>query len=87
MIELSAFLKEIACPYQDFVTGPVSSRLQTKESRILLLDYLLTELMASKICKSATPDIDADAYVISVVSLILFFPYILLKLVGLKILN
>ncbi|KAH9642414.1 hypothetical protein HF086_007546 [Spodoptera exigua] len=40
LLELSSFLKELKCH--------MSSRLQTKEDRLLLLDYLISELMAAR---------------------------------------
>ncbi|XP_045457397.1 protein FAM98A [Melitaea cinxia] len=48
LLELSSFLKELGCPYKKLVTGHMSSRLQTKEDKILLLDYLVSELMAAR---------------------------------------
>uniref|UniRef100_A0A336LU50 CSON015624 protein n=1 Tax=Culicoides sonorensis TaxID=179676 RepID=A0A336LU50_CULSO len=50
MLELSGFLKEIQCPYNIFMSGPVSSRLNSTETRFLLLEFLLNELMAQKMC-------------------------------------
>uniref|UniRef100_A0A1A9W8A7 Protein FAM98A n=1 Tax=Glossina brevipalpis TaxID=37001 RepID=A0A1A9W8A7_9MUSC len=47
-MELSALLKELSCPYKKFVTGPLSDRFATKEDKLQLLDYLVTELMATK---------------------------------------
>lgn len=55
MLELSGFLKELICPFECFISGPISNRLQTTESRILLLDYLLTELMAIKMIQKNMP--------------------------------
>lgn len=52
LLELSAFLKEIQCPYSEMMSGPVSSRLQTAESRYILLEHLLAELMAQKMANS-----------------------------------
>ncbi|XP_063370346.1 protein FAM98A-like [Cydia amplana] len=49
LLELSSFLKELGCPYKNLVTGHMSSRLDTKEDKILLLDYLISELMAARI--------------------------------------
>lgn len=51
LMELSSFLKELMCPYLDFISGPLSDRFPTCESRILLLDYMTTELMALKMCR------------------------------------
>lgn len=65
MIELSGFLKEMMCSFQSFISGPVSQRLQTVESRLILLDYLLTELMAMKMCHKLKPK---ENVVIEVVS-------------------
>ncbi|XP_026476917.1 protein FAM98B [Ctenocephalides felis] len=45
MMELSAFLKELSCPYQFLVSGPMSARLQSLDARKLLIDYLISELM------------------------------------------
>ncbi|XP_017481901.1 PREDICTED: protein FAM98B [Rhagoletis zephyria] len=47
-MELSAMLKELGCPYQCFVAGPLSDRFQTREACAQLLDYLVIELMATK---------------------------------------
>lgn len=48
LLELSGFLKEIQCPYNVFMAGPVSSRLNSVQTRYLLLEFLLGELMAQK---------------------------------------
>lgn len=64
MLEISALLKELGCPYTQFVAGPLTGRLQTKESRILLLDYLISELMAMKMCLKLKPQ--ENSYVIPV---------------------
>lgn len=65
MIELSGFLKEMLCPFQSFITGPVSQRFLFVESRLIILDYLLTELMAMKMCHKLKPK---ENVVIEVVS-------------------
>lgn len=44
------------CPHESFVQGHISDRLSTKESRLLLLDYLVTELMAARIIQDKTPE-------------------------------
>ncbi|XP_076306062.1 protein FAM98A isoform X1 [Tachypleus tridentatus] len=48
MLELSALLKEIGCPYQSMVEGPISQRILTKESRLTLLDFLCSEVQAAR---------------------------------------
>ncbi|XP_035903613.1 protein FAM98A-like [Anopheles stephensi] len=55
VLELSAFLKDLTCPYSSLTSGHVSDRLQTLESKLLLLDYLINELMAFKMLESLKP--------------------------------
>ncbi|KAL0859894.1 hypothetical protein ABMA27_010226 [Loxostege sticticalis] len=55
LLELSSFLKELGCPYKKLVIGHMSSRLQSKEDRILLLDYLVSELMAARMMRVDCP--------------------------------
>ena len=55
LLELSSFLKELGCINQQLMTGNVNQRLANKEQRLLLLDYLLTELMTSAILESKKP--------------------------------
>lgn len=52
LLELSSFLKELGCINQQLMTGNVNQRLANEEQRLHLLDYLLTELMASAILES-----------------------------------
>lgn len=49
LLEVSSFLKELQCPYKILVTGQISQRLLDVKSRIILLDYLCTELQAARI--------------------------------------
>lgn len=53
--ELSVMLKELNCPYEKFVTGPVSERFGTKCNRLQLLDYLIAELMTAKMLYHLKP--------------------------------
>ncbi|CAH2061881.1 unnamed protein product, partial [Iphiclides podalirius] len=55
LLELSSFLKELGCPYKTLVTGHMSSRLQTKDDRLLLLDYLISELMSARMVNVDCP--------------------------------
>lgn len=57
-MELSAMLKELACPFKKFVTGPLSGRFQNRKDRIQLLEYLITELMTAKMCLKQKPQED-----------------------------
>nr|XP_019542400.2 protein FAM98A-like isoform X2 [Aedes albopictus]XP_029713601.1 protein FAM98A-like isoform X1 [Aedes albopictus] len=55
VLELSGFLKELTCPYANLTSGHVSDRLQTYDSKIILLEYLINELMAFKMIESFKP--------------------------------
>ncbi|XP_077284283.1 protein FAM98A [Arctopsyche grandis] len=55
LLELSSFLKELGCTYNCFTTGPMSARLQSNEDRLLLLDYLISELMAARMLSINNP--------------------------------
>ncbi|XP_053620773.1 protein FAM98A [Plodia interpunctella] len=55
LLELSSFLKELGCPYRKLTTGHMSSRLQKKEDKVLLLDYLISELMAARMVNIDCP--------------------------------
>lgn len=65
LLELSGLLKEMSCPYPALISGPVSNRFHTHADRFLLLNYLLTELMASKMCHKIKP---LERVVIEIVS-------------------
>lgn len=38
------------------IQGHISERLSTREERLLLLDYLLTELMSARILREKVPE-------------------------------
>lgn len=52
LMELGSFLKELGCLNQKLTSGNVNSRLTNIEDRFVLLEYLIAELMASKIMES-----------------------------------
>ncbi|XP_023344439.1 protein FAM98B [Eurytemora carolleeae] len=54
-MELSAFLRELGCPYRDLTEGDVSDRFNSSSSRGILLEFLCSELMAAKISISNKP--------------------------------
>ncbi|KAL2731981.1 protein FAM98A [Vespula squamosa] len=49
LLELSCFLKEIGCVNQNLTTGNVNQRLADKGNRTLLIEILISELMACKL--------------------------------------
>lgn len=49
LMELSGFLREFGCPYKSLTEGLLQQRFASKDNRLLLLDYLLTELQAAQI--------------------------------------
>lgn len=55
-LELSSFLKELPCPYPALISGPVASRYANVDSRLTLLNYLISELMAAKMCHILKPE-------------------------------
>lgn len=57
LLEVSSFLKEINCPYQGLVEGPVSQRLASKESKLQLIDFLCSELEAARMVATNKPDV------------------------------
>lgn len=44
------------CPYDSLSQGHVSDRLATKEDRLLLLNYLISELMAARMFAQKVPE-------------------------------
>ncbi|XP_018578218.1 protein FAM98B isoform X2 [Anoplophora glabripennis] len=56
VMEITSFLKELNCPYTSLTHGIVSERLQNVSDRLLLLDYLITELMGARILQDKKPD-------------------------------
>nr|XP_023026562.1 protein FAM98B isoform X1 [Leptinotarsa decemlineata] len=56
IMEVTSFLKELNCPYKSLTHGHVSDRLQNVSDRLLLLDYLLTELMGARILADKRPE-------------------------------
>lgn len=55
-LELSSFLKELPCPYPALISGPIASRYANVDSRLTLLNYLMSELMAAKMCHTLKPE-------------------------------
>ncbi|TRZ26203.1 hypothetical protein HGM15179_000815 [Zosterops borbonicus] len=51
-LEISGFLREMACPYSSLVSGDIKDRLREKEDCLKLLLFLSTELQALKIQQS-----------------------------------
>uniref|UniRef100_A0A8D0FM75 Family with sequence similarity 98 member B n=1 Tax=Strix occidentalis caurina TaxID=311401 RepID=A0A8D0FM75_STROC len=51
-LEISGFLREMACPYSSLISGDIKGRLREKEDCLKLLLFLSTELQALKILHS-----------------------------------
>lgn len=49
LLEVSSFLKECGCSYNPLTINNVEDRLNSNENKLLLLDYLIGELRASRI--------------------------------------
>merc|ERR550519_1819455 len=54
-MELSSFLRELGCPYTCLTEGAMSERFASPESRLVLLDYLCTELMGARMLACNKP--------------------------------
>ena len=50
-MEVSSFLKELHCPIKTLYEGDLQNRLNSSSHRLLLLDFLLSELMSARIDK------------------------------------
>ncbi|XP_033621184.1 protein FAM98B [Fukomys damarensis] len=66
-LEISGFLKEMACPYSVLISGDVKDRLQKKDDCLKLLLFLSTELQALQIlqkkkCKNSQLDKNNEIY-------------------------
>jgi hypothetical protein len=55
LLELSFFLKEIGCINEKLMTGHVNQRLANESERAILIEFLATELMASKLLEVKYP--------------------------------
>ena len=60
-MELGSFLREISCPYKQLSEGPLDERFKSVDNKLILLDFLLTELQASRIVASEKPHAIEDA--------------------------
>jgi hypothetical protein len=49
LMELSGFLRECNCPYSALTDGSIDQRLASKSNKLLLINYLVTELQAARI--------------------------------------
>lgn len=65
LLELSSFLKEIGCPYESLTQGHMSDRFSSNHDKVLLLEYLITELMAAKMVASNNPEKTLDLKLVS----------------------
>ena len=54
-MELSGFLREYGCPHSSLMEGDLQSRLSDHASRLLLLDFLMSEYQAAQIYYTDKP--------------------------------
>lgn len=71
LLELSFFLKEIGCVNEKLMTGNVNQRLSNESERAILIEFLLTELMACKLLEVKCPKEEKQLEVTIVNTLIL----------------
>ncbi|KAG5341253.1 FA98A protein, partial [Acromyrmex charruanus] len=55
LLELSFFLKEIGCINEKLMTGHINQRLANESERAILIEFLITELMACKLLEVKCP--------------------------------
>jgi len=60
IMELSSLLRELGCPHNILTEGPVTKRLETRRSRLILLDFLMSELMAARMIALNKPTQSLD---------------------------
>jgi len=59
------FIVHTDCPYKCLTDGPVEQRLSTRENKLILLTYLLTELQAVRITAVDAAQLNNDVSSIS----------------------
>lgn len=59
------FFVVVGCPYVALTQGHISDRLEKKTDRLLLLDYLTTELMAARILREKRPERKIELKIVS----------------------
>lgn len=67
-LELSFLLKELGCVNEKLTSGSVNERLASRQDRLLLLDYLVTELITSKLLALRHPKKKDNSMEITVVN-------------------
>lgn len=72
LLELSFFLKEVGCVNEKLMTGHVNQRLANESERAILIEFLVTELMASKLLEIKYPKEEKQLEV-TIVSILNYF--------------
>lgn len=85
LLELSCFLKEIGCVNQNLTTGNVNQRLADKGNRTLLIEILVSELMACKLLQAKEKETNTtlEVIIVSILKFLMcfFYLYILLCII------
>ena len=55
-LEICAFLKEFTCPYKTLIEDSIDQRFKSVQNRLLLIDFLVSELQAARILAASKPD-------------------------------
>lgn len=55
-----AFICDLDCPYRCLTEGPVEQRLSCKENKLILLNYLLSEMQAARVLAARAPCLNND---------------------------
>lgn len=65
LLELSSFLKEIGCPYESLTQGHMSDRLNNDHDKILVVEFLVTELMSARMVAASNPEKTLELKIVS----------------------
>lgn len=63
LLEVSSFLKETGCSYNSLTAGNYEDRLNSNDNKLLLIDYLIGELRASRIVNAKTTNKKSNMHV------------------------
>lgn len=66
----TGFVSDSDCPYKCITDGPVEQRLSSKENKLILLNYLLSELQSARISASGASQLNNDTISVSTADMV-----------------
>ena len=61
----TGFICGSGCPYKCLTDGPVEQHLSSKENKLMLLNYLLSELQAARVSAAGATQLNNDTIIVS----------------------